>query len=259
MAKIIPMYKTNDSAWVDLQDEATPYIRYLAATFPKEMKAAMKSLGWYLREKIVKGLESSSPGGRTLAPLSLLQRIRLLDAIKTVKKRKRKANWARGKGPVQTPDRFYSLTTAKVPRSQSDKPYGRKMVKAVRYVYDEPAKSVHIGWVTSSASSYARALSAGMRGAKHKWHRGPQVVTQRMRKLFAAAGIRLKQGKTLKTPERPVIDPIFQRHKNEIPGYLENKVSQWLQRSLYRSTRYHSAKALMGNTAAFRRFARYAA
>lgn len=259
MAKIIPMYKTNDAAWVDLQDEATPYIRYLAATFPKEMKAAMKSLGWYLREKIVKGLESSSPGGRTLAPLSLLQRIRLLDAIKTVKKRKRKANWARGKGPVQTPDRFYSLTTAKVPRSQSDKPYGRKMVNAVRYVYDEPAKSVHIGWVTSNASSYARALAAGMRGAKHKWHRGPQVVTQRMRKLFAAAGIRLKQGKTLKTPERPVIDPIFQRHKNEIPGYLENKVSQWLQRSLYRSTRYHSAKALMGNTAAFRRFARYAA
>lgn len=257
MAKIIPLYNTNDSAWVDIQDEATPYLRYLASSFPREMKSAMKSLGWYLREKIVKGLESSSPGGRTLAPLSLIQRIRLLDAIRTVKKRKRKAAWARGTG--SKPDRFYSLTTAKIPRSQSGRPYGRKMVKAVRYLYDEPAKSVHIGWVTPTATSYARALAAGMRGAKHKWHRGPQVVTQRMRKLFAAAGITLKQGKTLKTPERPVIDPVFQRHKNEIPGYLEEKVSQWLHRSLYRSTRYHAAKAVMGNTAAFRRFARYAA
>ena len=257
MAKIIPLYNTNDAAWVDIEDEATPYLRYLEASFPKEMKAAMKSLGWYLRGKIVKGLESSSPGGRRLAPLSLPQRIRLLDAIKTVKQRKRKAPWARGTG--SKPDRFYSLTTAKVPRSQSDKPYGRKMVKAVRYEYDDAAKSVHIGWVTSGASSFARALAAGMRGAKHKWHRGPQVVTHRMRKLFAAAGIPLKQGKTLKTPERPVIDPVFQRHKNEIPGYMEEKVSMWLRRSLYRSTRYHTAKALMGNTAAFRRFARYAA
>lgn len=251
MAQIIPLYKTSDAKWVDIEDDATPYLRYLASTFPSEMKTALKSLGWFLRGKIVEGLQSGAPGGRALAPLSPIQGVRLIDAIKKSKKRKRPLKYAKG--------RLGQYTPAHVIAGATSKPFGRKMAKAVRYFYDDPSRSVHIGWVTPTAASYGRAGVGGMRGSKHKWWRGPQTVTARMRKLFAAAGIFLREGQTLKTPERPAIDFVLDRHQAEIPKYLESKVSQWLDRSFKRSVRYHSAKLAMGNTPAFRRFVRYAA
>lgn len=260
MAKVIPLYKTNDAAWVNIEDLATPYLRYLQATFPREMKSAMKSLGWFLRGKIVEGLQTSSPGGRRLAPLSLIQRVRLLDAVKTIKRRKKRADWARGTGARGRYSHFAYYTPARVPGGATEKPYGRKMAKAVRYFYDDPAKSVHIGWITPTASSFGRALAAGRRGAKHQWeNKGSQTVTARMSKLFAAAGIFVKPGKQLKTPARPVVDPIFQKYKGEIPRYLEDKVSKWLARSLSRSLTYTAGRAIMGNTPAFRYMARNAA
>lgn len=95
---------------------------------------------------------------------------------------------------------------------------------------------------------------------KHQWeNKGSQTVTARMSKLFAAAGIFVKPGKQLKTPQRPVVDPIFQKYKGEIPRYLEDKVSKWLARSISRSLTYTAGRAIMGNTPAFRYMARNAA
>jgi len=68
----------------------------------------------------------------------------------------------------------------------------------------------------------------------------------------------VKPGKVLKTPPRPVVDPIFQQQKAAIPRYLEDKVSAYLRQSLGRSVQHHAARAVMGN-AAYNRFARYAA
>lgn len=257
MAKIVPLYRTSDSAWFDIEDQATPYLQYLNRTFPREMTAALKSLGWYLREKIKKGIETSNPGGRRLPPLSLIQRIRLLDSIKTSKKRKTPFKAAKGSGPGR-PGRLYSMTMAKPMGGASDVPYGRKLGRAVRYNYDAAGRSVHIGWITPTASSYARALGQGMRGARMSWRSGPQTVTARMSKLFAAAGIFVRPGKQLKTPARPVVGPVFDKHKAEIPAYLERKVSEWLKKSLTRSLTHHTAKTVMGNRA-YSRFARYAA
>lgn len=258
MAKVVPLYNTSDSAWVDIQDQATPYLRYLNATFPREMKSALKSLGWFLREKIKTGLETSQPGGRALPKLSLIQRIRLLDSIKTVKRRKRPLKYAKGRGGPGRYSRFYYMTEARVMGGATERPYGRKLARAVRYFYDDAGRSVHIGWITPTASSYARALAPGKRGAKHKWSSGGQTVTERMSKLFAAAGVYVKPGKTLRTPARPVVGPIFDKYKSQIPDYLEKKVSAWLAKSLQRSVTHHTARAVMG-AKAHSRFARYAA
>lgn len=259
MAKIVPLYRTSDAAWFDIEDQATPYLQYLNRTFPREMTAALKSLGWYLREKIKKGIENSNPGGRRLAPLSLIQRIRLLDSIKTIKKRKTPLEYAKGRsGGAGRYSRFYSMTMAKPMGGATDQPYGRKLARAVRYNYDAAGRSVHIGWITPTASSYARALGQGMRGARMSWRSGPQTVTARMAKLFSAAGIPVRVGKQLKTPARPVVGPVFDKHKGEIPDYIERKVSEWLKKSLTRSMTHHTAKAVMGNRA-YARFARYAA
>jgi hypothetical protein len=174
-----------------------------------------------------------------------------------VKRRKTPLEWPKAKG-VGRPSRFYFMTMAKVMGGATEMPYGRKMARAVRYNYDDAGRSVHIGWITPTAGSYARALGQGMRGGKMAWKRGGQTVTARMSKLFAAAGIYVKPGKQLKTPARPVVGPVFDRHKAEIPRYIEDKISMWLRKSLSRSITHHTAKAVMGNRA-YARFARYAA
>lgn len=50
---------------VDVTDEIQPLLERMAGMSKKSISAAAKSLGWYLRGEIKKGVKSGSPGGET--------------------------------------------------------------------------------------------------------------------------------------------------------------------------------------------------
>lgn len=223
----------SDSARVSLRDEASPYLRSLIATYPKAARSALKSLGWWLRGHILTGMQTSAPGGMPLKPLSTIQRIQLMESVRGMKARKRPSKFK----PGSHFDKFLPVNPRKAAWLSVDgggrKPYGPKMPRAVRYNYDGPTNSVYIGWLNPSSASFARALQGGWRGDKHKWQfkQGPQPVTEKMRKFFAMAGIFFRRGKVLSTPERPVIDPVLAAYRQQIPGYIEEKIAAWVEKT----------------------------
>ena len=50
---------------VDVTDEIQPLLERMAGMSKKSISAAAKSLGWYLRGEIKKGVKSGAPGGET--------------------------------------------------------------------------------------------------------------------------------------------------------------------------------------------------
>ena len=45
------------------------------------------------------------------------------------------------------------------------------------------------------------------------------------------AGIFFRRGKVLSTPQRPVIDPVFNAYRDQIPGYIEAKIAAWVEKN----------------------------
>ncbi len=227
MATITPLFNAQDNFYISIEDGATPYLKYLANTFPNEMRKALKSLGWWMQQKMKKETLAGAPGGVTLSPLSGIQRVRLLDAIK----RRKKTKAGKFSGTARPMKAAYLAAT------EDMKPYGKKLPNAIRYVYSDAEMAVTFGFVTPSAKSFGRMMAGGWRGKANVWgSKGNQVVTEPMRKLFAAAGIFLKRGSVLRSPARPMVDPILARYRSDIPVYIEDKVSAWLRKSLARGT-----------------------
>lgn len=80
--------------------------------------------------------------------------------------------------------------------------------------------SVAIGWTSATASRYGHLQEQGY----------SRNITSLMRKKWASAGYPLAfNKKVLKTPARPVFEPMSQKIKPMIVPYLEEKVSRYIE------------------------------
>ena len=183
-----------------VNDEAAPYLAWLARTFPNEFNKALRRLGGRLRKTIRAGMESEAPGGSAYPPLSEISRYRLLDDYRN----RRNAKTGGFRGPRSLRER--------------GKAYG-KLIQAVGYRHEPELMRVQIGWLSASAASRARQLQAGFRTS----------LTSKMRRFFALAGIFLKADKpALDTPARPVIEAAWKAENAALTGQIESFISELL-------------------------------
>jgi hypothetical protein len=103
-----------------------------------------------------------------------------------------------------------------------------KLAGAVRYNYDKNLQQVGIGFIQSEG------VSPGMLKLARMHAKGFETrVTPKMRRLLFAIGFPVKKStKVLKTPARPVIEPIFHQEQNNILKNLETKFWKSLNRYL---------------------------
>lgn len=178
---------------VSVHDEATPFLRYLAAAFPNEFNRALRHVGWYLRGRIQQGIKSHSPGGRRFKDTSDVQKYRMLDEMRGRHKlfsikTQRQLGWKRMKNRVikGSDDELGSV-------------FGR-LLGAVVFRHDKASMRMEIGWVSSSAMQLARKLQGG----------GRMPITARQRRFYWAGGIPLSKDKLFfELPARPVIAPVY--------------------------------------------------
>ncbi|SDU38336.1 hypothetical protein [Desulfobacula phenolica] len=103
-----------------------------------------------------------------------------------------------------------------------------RLAGAVRYKYDPDMQMVNIGFIRSGniSGSILRLARMHARGSK-------TPVTPDMRKMLFALGFPIKKTTTvLKTPARPVIEPVFEQEKDNIMGNIERKFIAAINRYL---------------------------
>ena len=78
-----------------------------------------------------------------------------------------------------------------------------------------------LGWISSSAEKLGSLQEQG----------GKTMITSKMRKMFAAAGIPLSGKVELRIPKRPTIQPEYRAKAPEIPVYVEGKIMEYLRKA----------------------------
>jgi hypothetical protein len=180
---------------VTVQDGVTPFLTYLAKSFPKEFTKALGSVGWWLRKRIQDAAYEENPPHTNWPPLSDIQRLRTLDDVKRER-------------------------LGKSLRTPATHAFGA-LVKAVGYKRDKTLMRVRVGWLSSSAASKAAKLQAGF----------STQVTGKMKRFFAASGLGIPKGATIETKGRELIRPVFEDSREEIGRRIETKISEYLGRS----------------------------
>lgn len=179
------------SYYVKINDEATPFLKRAAGQLPREFDRALKSVGWWLRGEIKEGIKSGAPGGQPYKPYSSITTSKKFD--------RRKGIWRRG--PHQPMGRLYS---------------------AVQYRFYKDSRRVIVGWITRSAERLGTIQETGK----------TMAITPRMRRYFWASGFPLSAGKThIYIPKRPTIGPEYIENAPKIPGYIENKIWNYLEKA----------------------------
>ncbi len=185
---------------IELSDSVAPHMEYLARRFPDIVSRGIRHVAHWLRGEIKSDLRRQAPGGVPLPPLARLRGRRISALL-------------RGRiGAV----RLNTVTLAA--GSAGRKPY-QGMINAVGFQNDPLRLTARVGWLSKSAARFGEALQAGWRGAKDSFeHRGgSQPVTSSMRRRFAAKRVILRKGtKSLRTPPRPVFEPVFRSRKDEL-------------------------------------------
>ena len=99
--------------------------------------------------------------------------------------------------------------------------YGR-LRRAIGYEYLGNG-SVAIGWTSATASKYGHLQEQGY----------TRNITSAMRKKWASAGYPLAPNKTeLKTPPRPVFEPMSRQIKPKIAPYVEDKIIRYMNNAV---------------------------
>lgn len=172
---------------IRIDDKAMPYLAWMAASLPRMFNRALKSIGWWMRGQIRKGMATENPGGIMKWPaLSRVTQTRVLDAYRGLRKKKR------GRGYIR-PRRFkFSKLKA-----------GGKLYQAV--VYRAANMQVQIGWMTPSAAKAGQLFQTSFE----------RPVTPKMRRFFNVAGLKLGAG-PIKHPARELIKPVYDASQTEI-------------------------------------------
>ena len=105
---------------VRIEGNAAPYMAWLAKTFPGAFNSALKSLGWWIRGEIQRGMATEHPGAVAWPPLSRVTQTRVLDAL-------------RGRGRMRKGKRIRGYYPPKVLKYSRLKAGGERLQRAVRY------------------------------------------------------------------------------------------------------------------------------
>lgn len=101
-----------------------------------------------------------------------------------------------------------------------------KLAGAVRYKYDQEMGMVSIGFIQSEGVSAGMLKLAGMQAKGFE-----TKITPKSRKMLFALGFPVKKDTTvLKTPARPVIEPVFRKEKDHMMQDIEHKFFKLLVR-----------------------------
>lgn len=155
---------------VEYKDNATPFLNYIIANNPKWKTSALKSAGWRTSQELKKGIRSAAPGGSPYEPLHL-------------DNKKRRA--------------LEKIMGGKVRRNYP--PMGQ-LQKAIGYYGTMASRGVvPVGWLSKTAVYLGDKQQKGY----------STEVTPKVRRMFAAAGIKLSKNKSrLQTPSRKTFAPM---------------------------------------------------
>jgi hypothetical protein len=180
---------------IKIIDTATPFLKMVAREFPGEVQKAVKSSGWWMQQNIKQGIKSGAPGGEPYQQFSGLPKLNRFN---------------------QKRDRFINVR-----RNPGKKPLGR-LGQAVRYQFYSDSNRAIVGWISPSAEKLGTLHEEG----------GVIPITPQMRRQFWAAGIPLGLGKTtIAIPKRPTIDPEYRENAPKVPGYLEQKLWEYMKKA----------------------------
>jgi len=233
-----------------VEDEAQGQMEWLAKHFPKEFGRALRHVGWLYRHEIATAVRSGGVStGNRWERVSLMRQYRRMEQAKSaglmdggnvptkaydrlsLKKISKKQKRLEAQGSAFKRSMFNRW---KAPRGGvgSASPFGR-LGQAVRFKYYPETQVVRIGFLTPSAAKFAHAVQAGERfGTTPGVYRKRQRVTDKMRRAFWAAGVPLSKNTTvLEQPERPIIQPVFDRMNPQIPEIVEKRIYSIIQKS----------------------------
>ena len=181
---------------ITYEDMATPYLKQLVANNPKWIASALKSAAWKSQKVIKSGIQSGAPGGQTYAPMMPDKMRRALDL-------------ALG-------------NTGKTRYS----PMGR-LQRAVGYDSSRVNQGVvTVGWLSHSAVYLGSKQQEGF----------PTEVTDKLRKAFAAAGIKLSADKhQLQTASRKTYAPVLPDVSAVAAQAMQDKLLSYIMGNTQRS------------------------
>ncbi len=180
---------------LEIRDGVTPFLAYCARTFPNEMNKALGHIGWWMRKRIQEAVYKEKPQGTHWPALSDIQRMRTLDDVKRER-------------------------LGKSLRAPATHAFGQ-LVKAVGYKRDKALMRVRIGWLSRAAAAKAAKLQAGF----------STPVTLKMKRFFAAAGLGIPEGGSIRTEGRELIRPMFEASQREVMQRIEDKIHSYLFRA----------------------------
>ena len=212
--------------YVKVFDGHTPFLEELAREFPREFQRSLYRIGYWLRGEVQGAMRS---GGRDVWQMwperSLVSRFAPFS-------RMRGEHWKSGRQQGKAQERMRESNSLKSALTRNspllrrggkgkDKIFGfgsGRLTGAVRYKVDRATGTLRIGFLNGSSASYAVGLQGAKRGKLHAFeHTGTQTVTEKMRRMFWAAGVPIsKDTKTLKQKERPLIEPVFEQNREGI-------------------------------------------
>ncbi len=183
---------------VEYEDFATPFMATVIANNPNWVASSLKSAGWKVSREIKKGMRSRAPGGKPYALPHLTNKQRA--ALEGVLGGKVK--------------RYY-------------RPMGN-LINAIGYDKTKASAGVvTVGWLSQSA--------VYLGGKQQEGFETP--VTDKVRRAFAAAGIKLSSNKqNLETPSRPTFSPMENMLANMARDQFETKILSYVSGNSGRSS-----------------------
>ena len=177
---------------IRINDEAQPYLAHLARTFPNEFNRALRHVGWWLHRELKEACYKGGSPGQHWPELSLVQKGRWFE-------------YASGRRNI---------------RSLTPWAFGR-LVYAIGYKHEPEKQRVRIGWLSKSAARRAAELQQGFE----------TKITPKMRRFWWALDAPLSKKTTLRTPARPLIEPMFKAKEHEIKERIEKRILGYLKKA----------------------------
>jgi hypothetical protein len=215
-----------------LEDETGPYLEFLKRSFPREMRRALRSLGFWMRGEMRAAIWSGGSSiGESWPERADATRSRRLTLLKAGKYSERRGRWTRSKKLNLVRGERLDLSTGRKGRPLGPEPFGNKLAAAVRYKLQPEFDRVQIGFLSPLAIRFAEAVQEGRRGARRNMtYTETQPMGENMRRMFWAAGIPLARGRrTLRQEKRPLVEPLFRRRQAEINRRLSARVEAYLR------------------------------
>lgn len=217
--------------------ETIDTLRATPAMMTRAQNSALKSAGWLLQQEIKKQGQIAARGGylnwRPRHPITPVidrkppqsTRVRREAGIKRARGRYSAIKYWRQVGEGAT----------------SSRPLAR-FVAAMRYRMESQSGRIVIGYLGGGfwediLREHATGFAQGPHAGASNIHNDPDNVL-RMRKYFAALGFPMRKGVSLRTPARPLVEPVYERnvemlHKHMVLKFYERLSVYWARGEVY--------------------------